>query len=72
MVRSFGDPEPVPESEFRPTPPPAGTVEIAVRFVVDRESLAVLGHQLASVVSAAVQDGIAEGVEAARRSPTGD
>lgn len=68
LARSFGDPEPEPEPQFQPSSPPAGTVEIAVRFVADRQSLAVLGEELAAVISAAVQDGFTDGLAEAKRS----
>lgn len=63
--RSFGDPD-VPED-------PEGDVFtlplmlLPVRLVIDRQSLAQLGYEIAAVVAAAVHDGIRAGID-----PDGD
>lgn len=63
--RSFGDPPPVPEpeSEFVALP----MMLLPVKLVIDRQSLAQLGYEIAAVVAAAVHDGIRAGID-----PDGD
>ncbi len=64
-VRSFGDPEEPeePDGEVFTLP----LMLLPVKLVVDRDSLAQLGYEIAAVVAAAVHDGIRAGID-----PDGD
>ncbi len=62
--RSFGDPEPQEQQDDVLTLP---MMLLPVQLVIDRDSLARLGYEIAAVVAAAVHDGIRAGID-----PDGD